>query len=468
MLVARELWIGPPGADCPKALRGISLSVGPGEWLAITGPNGSGKSTLGLALAGLVRPRRGTVELDGEVLLPENAATRARVAVIFQELSSQLLQTTVADELSFGSRNLGRSEAEVCRAVETWCERLDLGDELSRDPRTLSAGRQQLVLFAAAMISGPDVLIGDEAGAHLDPDTRARVLEVLRAEVDRGLAVIWVTQEPEERAAADRTLALEGPWAEFGGESSRPEFSAEELRTDHAASTATAIEHRDDPTPTRLELIVSPRDGVPGPGILTDRALGIEIGERGVWSLEGRNGSGKTVLLEGAAGLRRLAQLKVSWRHEMKHPPILASQSPELQQFEERVANEVTYAAIKRGLDPREALEIARADFDSLGFSGRQFLERRCWDLSAGERRLMHVVAALVAPASLVLLDEPTCGLDRTRRLALAELVRSRSRRDPVVVATQDSEWIVSLDARRFILRNQSSTSWQVPAKKTD
>jgi energy-coupling factor transporter ATP-binding protein EcfA2 len=251
-------------------------------------------------------------------------------------------------------------------------------------------------------------VIADEVGAHLDLEARARVLESMREEVKRGLTLIWITQEPTEQAAADHTLILDsaddpGPWAENDAGTAAFEASVHEPPTES-------------PAVILIDILVSPRDGSAGPAILTNQSLRIDIGSRGVWAIEGLNGAGKTVLLEGVAGLKCLPQLKVAWRRDVKHPPILAAQFPRLQQFEERVVEEVTYAALKRGIGRREAIEAAAAAFDALDLGGRSLLERRCWDLSAGESRLMHLVAALITPASVVLLDEPTCGLDRYAR----------------------------------------------------
>src|SRR5206468_2367412 len=94
---------------------------------------------------------------------------------------------------------------------ERWSACFGLEQERGRDPRALSAGRQQLVLLAAALASRPGLLIADEGGAHLDRAARALVMRALRCELDRGLALLWVSQSADEIAAADREVPLEGP-----------------------------------------------------------------------------------------------------------------------------------------------------------------------------------------------------------------------------------------------------------------
>ncbi|MGH7741049.1 MAG: energy-coupling factor ABC transporter ATP-binding protein, partial [Candidatus Eiseniibacteriota bacterium] len=203
LIAAHELWAAPPGALEP-VVRGVSLEIGRGEWVALSGPNGGGKTTLALALAGLRPLRCGRVSLSPEIAA--SARDRRQLAVILQDPSAQLFTATVRDELGYAARNLGCEPAEVERRIAEWAGRLGLESDLARDPHTLSAGRQQLVLIASAMVTRPSVLIADEPGAHLDPPTRERVIGAIRAEVSRGLAVLWLTQAEREIEAADRTI----------------------------------------------------------------------------------------------------------------------------------------------------------------------------------------------------------------------------------------------------------------------
>ena len=450
MLRARDLWVAAPGLDHSPVVRGFSIEVGRGEWVALTGPNGGGKSRLVLALAGLAPIVRGTLELDGQPfgpLAPQDL--KAGVSVVLQDPSCQLLERTVAEEVALTAQNLGRSEEETAGELSRWTCRFELEADLGSDPRALSAGRQQLVLLAAALAARPRVLLVDEGGAHLDREARALVLGALREEVRQGLALLWVTQVPEECAAADRTVSL--------GEDTTG--SSMEVPASMTASTLAGPEGS-----PLLRFAVEAWDGRPGPHVPSRRPLELAISS-GLTALEGRNGSGKSVLLAAAAGVIQVPQIRVEWLAAPTVPPLLVPQYPESQIFEERVADEVVFAAVSRGVIRARANEEALRLGRILGVGGQALLERRTWDLSSGEKRLVQLIGALIAPSDLLLLDEPTCGIDSARSEALAGLVARRSRRHAVVMASQDGRWLEMTGAWRLRI-DQIGREIPVPVKK--
>jgi energy-coupling factor transporter ATP-binding protein EcfA2 len=452
LLSARDLWVAPPaegqqgGTASDAVVRGFSLELAAGEWVALSGANGCGKTSLLLALAGLWPARSGGLIFEGRPFGPgASGEHRARLEVILQDPSSQLLQPTVREELAFSAVNLGRPGGEVSREVGSWADRLGLTEDLERDPQQLSAGRQQLVLLAAALVSQPTLLLADEPAAHLDPATRRRVLELVRGEVDRGLSVVWVTQDPTEAEAADRLLRL------GAGES--------------AGSDPTELLEAPSSDPL-LTLRVSPWDGRGGPAVRTPVELEILVARTGVTAIEGPNAAGKSVLLSVAAGILRLDQVLVLGAPGSGGPPILSSQYPELEIFEERAGDEVVYAAVSRGIARQEAVGRASRLLERLGLGAPGFLERHTWSLSGGEKRLLSLVGGLIAPAALHVLDEPTAGLDARRRAVLGGIVGEVARGTALLVASQDGAWLDGLAARRCRLGGHPLHLRQVPAKK--
>jgi len=422
MLEARDLAVTPPGAPA-AVVSGFSLEIAAGEWVALTGRNGGGKTSVALALAGLWPASAGTLRFDGR---PFGAgATRREVACVLQDPSAQLLQPTVAEEIGFALVNLGVTAGEVTRRTGLMAARFGLEADLERDPRTLSAGRQQRVLLAAAIAAEPRLLVADEPGAHLDPAAREELLALVAAEVARGLAVLWVTQDAAEARRAHRVVTLGvGAGAALGSG----------LAPEAAGSAATVTL-----TPANAD----------GPRVNATRPGRFEIAARGVTVLAGPNGIGKSVLLAALAGLEQPDGVAVTWARPPVGSPVLALQFPEQQVFEEWVEDELCFAAMQRGLARGTALQAARAALAELGDTGGALLTCRTWDLSTGEKRMVEVVAALIAPAGLVVLDEPTAGLDPARRAGLARLVgRVAAGEAPVVVASQDREWAEALRAR--------------------
>ena len=234
------------------------------------------------------------------------------------------------------------------------------------------------------------------------PPPGSCVLELMRDEVDRGLSVLWVTQDAAEAAAADRVLSL--------GDGEPP-------GADPVAVVAGA------PATPLLTLRVSPWDGRSGPAVRTPVALEIPVARTGVTAVEGPNAAGKSVLLAVAAGILRLDQVQVIGGPDPGAPPILSSQYPELEIFEEKAGDEVIYAAVSRGIPRAEAMGRAAAAARSAGARRRGSPGAPHLGALGGEKRLLSLVAGLIAPASLHVLDEPTAGLDARRRRALAGIV---------------------------------------------
>lgn len=442
MLAVRDLWATPAGAPDP-VVRGVSFEVRPGEWLAVTGSNGCGKTTLAIAAAGLLPPSRGTVEWAGRPAA--DGAVQAGpgpILAILQDPGTQLLQPTVAEELRFTASNLGLDPAGTDQAVSRLVARLGLEGLEGLDPRSLSAGGQQLVLIAGALAARPGLLVADEPCAHLDAEARRRVIDLVAEEVAAGMAVIWVTQGDEERAAATRVLQLESP----------PLVPGEDM--------ARVVRG-----PVVQELEVAPDRGSPGPRVRTPVPMRVEVRGPGLVALEGPNGSGKSVLLSAACGVLTCPQIRVVSRGVDQ--PLLASQYPEMLIFHERVEEELVYAATARGMPLPEALDAAAIMLRRLAMDARRLMGMSAWDLSTGEKRLIELVAVLIAPAGLVALDEPTGGLDPVRRRVVAGLVRERALQSAVLVASQDRAWLDLLGADRILIGGNRGQP-QVFGEKSD
>jgi cobalt/nickel transport system ATP-binding protein len=197
---ARDLDYDYPGKV--PALRKVSLSIWPGEIVALVGENGSGKSTLLKLLDGLIFPARGELLAFGKPISEKslkdpslNAEFRRRVGLVFQEADVQLFSSTVWDEAIFGPLQLGISTEEVVRRGREALELLNIVHLRDRPPYLLSGGEKKKVALASVLSMQPDVLLLDEPTAGLDPHSQGSLIDFLLEWSDETKSVVISTQD---------------------------------------------------------------------------------------------------------------------------------------------------------------------------------------------------------------------------------------------------------------------------------
>jgi putative ABC transport system ATP-binding protein len=196
-------------------LSGVTVSARPGEILAVTGTSGAGKTTLLSAMAGLLRPVGGKVEVDGEPLTDRDHAVSLGVVLIPQDNGLAAI-LTAAENISVAVIATGGTPAEARRRTAESLEPLGLSGQANQLIEELSGGQQQRTAIARGLALRGNVLLADEITSELDAANRQRVIELLRAEAARGAAVVFATHDPEAAAACDRELHLadgEAIWA---------------------------------------------------------------------------------------------------------------------------------------------------------------------------------------------------------------------------------------------------------------
>ena len=399
-----------------RALDGVSLTIQPGELVAIIGPNRSGKSTLARILVGRA-PTVGTVMRPG----PVGLGHRRGSAIVFQRPEAQVLGVRVRDDIVWG---LPRDEPVDVDAVLDEVGLTGLGD---RETSTLSGGELQRLAVGAALARAPRLFVSDESTSMVDPGGRQTLVGLLRQSAERGVAVVHVTHRGSEAAAADRVLALEAgrPVPPSG----RTPPSGAVLPTP--------------PSPARTVLELRGVGHTYGWGTpWATRALdGVDLqldsGE-GVLVL-GHNGSGKSTLAWILAGLLRPSQGSALLDGQPVDRAIgrvgLAFQHPRLQLLRSTVARDVAAAA---GAGP----EVVDAALASVGLDSAAFAHRRVDELSGGEMRRVALAGIVARHPDVIVLDEPFAGLDDAGSHALSQLLR-RLRLESgitVVVVSHDDE----------------------------
>ena len=195
-----------PGIARP-ALDGLSLDLAGGELVALLGPSGCGKTTLLRIVAGLIQPTSGDLRFDGRPVL--NLPPERRNAVMMFQNHLLFPHMTVAENVGFGLRMRGAASADIAARVEEMLSLVHLPDIGTRRPHELSAGQQQRVSLARALVLKPGVLLLDEPLANLDTQLRAGMRDLIRSlQRQLGLTMLFVTHDQEEAAAIADRVAL--------------------------------------------------------------------------------------------------------------------------------------------------------------------------------------------------------------------------------------------------------------------
>ena len=415
-----------PDVERP-ALADVSFELRAGERVALLGPSGSGKSTVVRALAGLVPHFHGgrfagSVSLDGlDTRLARPAELAGTVATVFQDPEDQVVMTGVANVVAFGLENLGVPPAAIWARVERALEAVDSLPLAGRRTAELSGGELQRVCLASALALEPRLLLLDEPTSQLDAEVAELFFDYL-ASID---ATVVLSEQRTARtlAFAERVLFVEeGRLLLDAPTDVALRWLAAERPAYLPAQAATAVVGAPGAVVASLRGIAFAYPG--GPSVLEGAAIDVRRGE--VVVLEGPNGCGKTTLAKLAAGLLEPAAGSVVREGRAAY----LSQDPGRYLVRERVVDEVALGA---GGDRGRALAaLARVDLDWAA-------ERHPRDLSSGERERLGLAAVAVSEPDLLVLDEPTRGVDPERKASLAAwLLEYAAAGHGVLVATHD------------------------------
>jgi energy-coupling factor transport system ATP-binding protein len=416
------------------ALDGVSLAIGEGEHVALLGPSGSGKSTLLRALAGLVPHFHGG-RFAGRVVVggidtreTRPAQLAGTVATVFQDPEDQAVMSRVANEVAFGLENVATPADEIWPRVEEALAAVGASELADRAVAELSGGELQRVALAAALALRPRLLLLDEPTSQLDPDAAEAFFDLVES---LPCAVVVSEQRPARPLAhADRVVFVE-----------RGRVLLDAPRDDALVWLAG---HRPAYVDLPPELVCELRGVSFSYGdrrVLDDAALDVRRGE--IVALTGPNGVGKTTLAKIAAGL-----LEPGGGCVRRRRAAFLVQDPGRHLVTERVLDEVAL-----GSDERRATRA----LEELGLGDA--LERHPRDLSSGERERLALAAVLATEPELLVLDEPTRGVDPDRKAELGALLRAQAPRRGTLVVTHDLPWARTLADRVVALQHTLQTS---------
>lgn len=427
----RNLSFAYPGADA-AVLERLDWSVPQGAFALLVGGTGSGKSTLLSLLKPEIAPAG---ERTGELLvLGENVAdmdvraSAERVGYVFQDPENQIVCETVWHEMAFGLENLGVSRDEIRRRVAETSYFFGLEDWLHRDTDTLSGGRKQLLSLAAVLVLRSRVLLLDEPTSQLDPVAEKNFLHALfRVNRELGCTVVVATHQPRSMLNyATCAYRIEGgrvrdvvDLASLGSREGLLDLDSCRPAQGAATSAAAAI-----------------REGwfrYDRAGGWVLRGLDVTFSVGAVHAVVGGNGCGKSTML---SVLAKTAKLQRGRMVRGTASAALLPQNPKALLVAETVRDELMEWASACGYDEAAAQEQTAR----LGLAGLE--ARHPYDLSGGQRQLLALAKLLLIGPELLLLDEPTKGLDLASRCIIARALREHAQDGgTVVIATHDLDF---------------------------
>ena len=197
--------------DEQEVLRGVSLSVRRGEFLAIIGANGSGKSTLAKHMNAVFVPTEGTVLVNGMDTADDDVLfdIRSTVGMVFQNPDNQIVASVVEEDVAFALENMGVEPSEIRRRIDEAMDIVGISKYKNAAPHQLSGGQKQRVAIAGVLAMRPDCIVMDEPTAMLDPKGRRRVIETIESlNREHGITVVLITHFMEDAARADRVVVM--------------------------------------------------------------------------------------------------------------------------------------------------------------------------------------------------------------------------------------------------------------------
>lgn len=497
------------GNDRP-ALDGVSLALKPGAMVGVMGASGAGKSTIAKCLNRIVPAFEGGT-FSGVVTIGSLSLDGSRVCdaaplvgMVFQDFEAQLFSTNVAHEVAFAMEQVGLPAAEIRARIGPALDSVGLHGFDNRDPTSLSGGEKQRLAIASVLALRPSVIVLDEPATDLDPEGRAEVFRLIHGMRAQGLSLIVCEHEAKELALCDHLILLDNGAIVLEGPPSEVLHQLDQLEQygvhppdlnrilaglgidAHATSLdegerliRTHLPRLDSSRPSSKPTEVNFANPVPpaatysappiveveklsfayefGPPVLNGINLTIAPGE--FLAIVGQNGSGKTTLAKLIVGLLKPTggQILVGGRDratlsvaDTAREAAYVFQNPDHQIFAATVEDEVAFGPRNFGLASDEVARRCDEVLQAVNLTAQRRADP--FLLSKGERQRLAVASVLALRPRLLILDEPTTGLDYREQRRMMALVSELNRSGIAIVMITHTPWLVAEYARRVVL----------------
>lgn len=501
-----------------RAIDNMDIEIEKGQFVAVLGHNGSGKSTLAKHINALFAPTGGTLWVRGlNTSKEENMwQVRQNAGMVFQNPDNQLIATIVEEDVAFGPENLGVKPEEIRKRVDAGLDAVKMGEFKYDQPHHLSGGQKQRIAIAGILAMKPECIVLDEPTAMLDPIGRRQVMEtVIRLNKEEGITIILITHYMEEAVEADRVIVVENgkivmddkpkgifkniekmrslrldvpQVTELASElKKRGRAVSDEILTIEEMGEALLkigiknnggikAENKKEPKTESKEnkeeniIEVKHLTHIYGKGTvfekaaLNDVSFSIKKGE--FIGIIGHTGSGKSTLIQHLNALAKPTEGAVYLKGEdifadksklksIRQKVGLVFQYPEHQLFEMTVYKDVAFGPKNLELDQNETDKRVKEALAAVGM-GEEYYNKSPFELSGGQKRRVAIAGILAMRPEVLVLDEPTAGLDPYGRDEILNNIRQMHKRLglTVILVSHSMEDISRLADRILVMHN--------------
>ena len=501
-----------------RAIDEVNLDIEPGQFIAVLGHNGSGKSTLAKHMNAILVPSGGTMWVDGKDTKEEENLwdVRQTAGMVFQNPDNQIIGTVVEEDVGFGPENLGVPTEEIWQRVEKSLSAVGMIEYRHHSPNKLSGGQKQRVAIAGVVAMCPKCIVLDEPTATLDPNGRKEVLRTVEELRKREhVTVILITHYMEEVIGADRVIVMDQGHVVMDG-TTREIFSQVELLKKYRldvpqvtmlahglkqrgldikegilttneliealekagdwwqnqkktyvghAETVVKKEKKENPI-LKLEHI----EYVYSSGTAYEKRalkdINLDIYEGEFVGVIGHTGSGKSTMIQHLNGLMKATSGALYYNGEniydekynlrqLRNNVGLVFQYPEHQLFEIDVLTDVCFGPKNQGLTEEECKKRAIEALELVGLS-EKYYDTSPFDLSGGQKRRVAIAGVLAMRPKVLVLDEPTAGLDpKGRDEILDQIAYLQKERNLTVILVSHSMEDIAKYVDRIVVMNK-------------
>ena len=510
-----------------RAIDDVNLTIEPGQFIAILGHNGSGKSTLAKHMNAILTPTEGAVWVDGKNTKKDKNIwdVRQTAGMVFQNPDNQIIGTVVEEDVGFGPENIGVPTDEIWQRVEESLSAVGMLEYRHHSPNKLSGGQKQRVAIAGVVAMRPKCIVLDEPTAMLDPNGRKEVLRTIEElRQKEKVTVILITHYMEEVIGADRVIVMDKGHIVMDGTTKEIFSQVEKLKalrldvpqvtllahelsqkgiaiekgvltTDELIAELSKCQTKEsmadnscnEKEPEEKDIVGKTLIKVEGLNYIYSpetayekhalKDIHLEIREGEFLGVIGHTGSGKSTLIQHLNGLIKASDGKILYKgeniyeesyplKELRNQVGLVFQYPEHQLFEADVLSDVCFGPKNQGLSPEECKKRAKEALQLVGLP-EKYYEYSPFDLSGGQKRRVAIAGVLAMKPKVLVLDEPTAGLDpKGRDEILDQIALLQKQENLTVVLVSHSMEDIAKYVDRIVVMNRGEKMYDGEPKE--